>query len=189
MRRAASLAAALLSLSSAAPAVAQAYSDPGFGLGVHMAFHRAADAASPFVAAGVHARYRVTGGLGLEALASVRKDELETNGERRLRLLEIPVMASAQLFFLYTRPVQPYLLAGAGYHYVRATGLGREAALGTDASSEFGFHAGAGVEARVGRQWSLHVDARRVFVKVTAADALGLSTDAWNVNLGVSLLY
>lgn len=174
------------------PAAAQATSDPGFGIGGHAAYTRSRGADSGSLSGGVQARARLTGGIGVEALVSYRRQEYAAAGAAVLRVEEIPVQGSLQLFFLYQTPVQPYVLAGGGYYYVRSRGLGTNPAPRV-AESKFGFHAGAGVDVRVGRKVSLYADVRYVLLDVGAVEDLktlyGLSASASYVHATAGLTF
>src|SRR5512143_2123034 len=163
----AALAAAGLAAAGARTAAAQASSDPGVGLGGHVAFSKARDAESGFFGGGVQMRARLTGAIGVEALLSYRREEYAVGGERVLRVQEIPLQGSVQLFFFSRTPVQPYVLAGGGYYYVRTAGLGSSTA-GGGTENRFGFHAGVGVDVRVAPRASVFADVRYTLVDVGA---------------------
>jgi outer membrane protein W len=175
-------------LLSACPALAQASSDPGIGAGAHLGFSRARDADSGFFSGGLQVRARLTGGLGIEALVSYRRETYTSGGEAFLRVQEIPLQGSVELFFLARNPIQPYILAGGGYYYVRTTALGSNTA-GGHTESLFGFHVGAGVDARVAKRASVFADVRYVLLDVEAVKALpgGLKSDYVNAIAGVML--
>jgi outer membrane protein W len=150
----------------ALPASAQSYSDPGPGGGAHASGTKGIDAVSAGFSGGVQARFRLTGGLGLELLATYRTENQEAAGVRVLRLREIPIQASLLFFFLSSRRVQPYVLAGGGYYRVAATTYLPNA--DTTHENDFGLHAGAGVDVRTGLRTSVFADARYVFLEVDA---------------------
>lgn len=62
---------------------------------------------------------------------------------------------------------RPYVGAGLVYAWVLETTGGDVQAL--DASSEWGFVAQAGCDARLGRQWSVFVDARKLYLGTTVS--------------------
>ncbi|HEX5854506.1 MAG TPA: hypothetical protein VFZ57_02710, partial [Thermoanaerobaculia bacterium] len=82
------LAAALV---AAFPAAAQSYSDPGTGYGGDAGYARGRDAESGGATGGVHARLRLTGGIGLELTAGYRRDTFATDGARVLTVNEVPI--------------------------------------------------------------------------------------------------
>jgi outer membrane protein W len=175
-------------LLSACPALAQASSDPGIGAGAHLSFSRARDADSGFLSGGLQVRARLTGALGVEALVTYRRETYSRNGESLLRLQEIPLQGTVELFLLARNPVQPYVLLGGGYYYVRTTALGSNTA-GGHTESRFGFHAGAGVDVRVAKRTSVFADVRYVLLDVGAVKDLpgGLKSDYVNAAAGVML--
>ena len=186
------LGALVLLLGWSGGALSQSNSDPGVGLGVHAAYTRSRDAAAGRLSGGIQLRARLTGGLGLEGLASYREEEYEIAGERVLKLAMVPVQGSLQVFFLSSKPIQPYLLAGIGYYYVRASGLGSRSDTGRKTENKFGAHAGAGIDARVARKVTVHADLRYVFIDVDAVRALTepgpteRRSDFWHGRAGIS---
>lgn len=163
----------------ATPASAQGYSDPGLGLGVNLVTSRSPDADAAKLSGGVQARVRLTGGLALEGSIAFRQERYGTLG-----VTEIPVQGSLLVFLLSSRPVQPYLLGGGGYYWVRVTGI----PPGDDhrIESQFGLHAGGGVDVRVARRASVFVDARYVSLQVTSVEDAGRKADYWTAGLGLS---
>lgn len=189
---AALLAALCVVLLPSARASAQANSDPGFGLGVHAAYTKGVDADAPFFTGGLHARFRLTGGIGAELLVTYRREEYSAEGRPVLLLEQIPVQGSVMAFFLFTRPVQPYLLAGAGYYWVRASGRG-ESLIEKATDNLFGFHAGAGVDVRAARHITLQADVRMVFLDVgllgDLEERFGLTRQARFVHARLGVTY
>ena len=175
-------------LLASCPALGQASSDPGIGAGAHVSVSKARDADSTFFSGGLQIRARLTGALGVEALVSYRRETYSSGGESLLRLQELPVQGSVELFFLDRNPIQPYILAGAGYYYVRTTALGPNTA-GGHTENRFGFHAGAGVDVRVGKRTSVFADFRYVLLDVDAVKDLpgGLKSSYVNAAAGVML--
>jgi opacity protein-like surface antigen len=159
-------------LASALPAAAQSYSDPGLGYGADAGYTRGPDAESGGATAGVHARLRLTGGLGLELSAGYRRDTFATDGARVLTVDEIPIAVSLLTFFLHEGRVQPYALAGIGYTWAKPRGEGTNAGTPYPAENLFALHAGAGVDVRTSFRTSVFVDGRYVFLDVDAVKAL-----------------
>jgi opacity protein-like surface antigen len=163
------LAAALMAAQLAA---AQSYSDPGTGYGADAGYARGRDSDSGGATGGVHARLRLTGGIGLEVSAGYRHDSFSTDGARVLTVDEIPVAASLLVFFPYDGRVQPYLLAGIGYTWAKPKGAGTNADTSYPAENLFALHGGAGVDVRTSFRTSVFLDGRFVFVDVGAVKAL-----------------
>jgi opacity protein-like surface antigen len=188
------LLAAVPALALARGAAAQAYSDTGFGVGAHVSVSKAAGAESGTVTGGVQARARLTGGLGVEALVTYRREEYAAAGVKVLRVEEVPFQGSVQLFLLFRTPVQPYVLAGGGYYYIRATGLGPNP-RGRTTENRFAFHAGAGVDVRVAGRASVHADLRYVLLDVGAVQdaserfGSGASSHFWHAVAGASFSF
>jgi opacity protein-like surface antigen len=159
-------------LAAALPATAQSYSDPGTGYGADAGYTSGRDAESGGATGGVHARLRLTGGIGLELSAGYRRDAFATDGARVLTVNEVPVTVSFLTFFLTNGGVQPYLLAGIGYTWAKPRGEGTNAGTPYPAENLFALHVGAGVDVRTGFRTSVFLDGRYVFVDVKAVKAL-----------------
>jgi len=188
------LLAAVGALAFARGAAAQAYSDPGVGVGAHVSVSKAGGAESDAFTGGVQVRARLTGALGVEALVTYRREEYAAGELKVLRVEEIPFQGSVQLFFLIRTPVQPYVLAGGGYYYIRATGLGPNP-RGRTTENRFGFHAGAGVDVRAARRTSVHADLRYVLLDVGAVEdasqrfGSGASSHFWQAVAGATFSF
>jgi outer membrane protein W len=177
-------AALLFALLFAAPrALSQAWSDPGFGLGGHLSLSHASGAVSSAFSGGLQARVRLTGALGVEALVSYRQERYES-GDTVVRVMEVPVQGSVQLFFFFRTPVQPYLSAGGGYYYVRSTD-----ADGTTRVGKFGFHGGAGLDVHVAHRTSVFGDLRYVLLDIDAVRALDKRSDFWQAIAGATISF
>lgn len=154
------------------PAGAQSYSDPGTGYGAEAGYASGRDAESGSATGGLHARLRLTGGIGLEVSAGYRRDTFAVSGLRVLTVDQIPVAGSFLVFFLQSERVQPYVLAGVGYTWAKAKGDGPNAATYYPAENLFALHAGAGVDVRTSFRTSVFLDGRYVFLDVDAVKML-----------------
>jgi opacity protein-like surface antigen len=159
-------------LTTALPAAAQSYSDPGTGYGADAGYASGRDAESGGATGGIHARLRLTGGIGLELSAGYRRDVFATDGARVLTVDEVPIAVSLLTFFLTNGRVQPYLLAGIGYTWAKPRGEGTNADTPYPAENLFSLHAGAGVDVRTSFRTSTFLDGRYVFLDVDAVKAL-----------------
>lgn len=185
---------ALLGLAAAlhsAPAAAQSWSDPGIGFGARLGLGQARSADSPSAEGAIHVRYRLTGSLGLEGSLGVRRETIGDGDGPLVRLTELPVTGTGQLFFFSRRRLQPYLLAGAGLHVVRAAPEGRNPASNEKSEALFAVHAGAGIDVRPSRASAVHLDARWTFLEPTSIGALekagfDVAPGYWSVALGVT---
>ena len=181
------LAAALLSV----PAAAQSWSDPGIGFGARLGLGQARSAVSPSAEAAIHVRYRLTGSLGLEGSLGVRRETVGDGDGPLVRLTELPVTGTGQLFLFPSRRLQPYLLAGAGLHVVRAEPESRNPASGKKTEALFAVHAGAGIDVRPSRTSAVHLDARWTFLEPTAIGDLekagfDVAPGYWSIALGAT---
>ncbi len=189
MPRALLAAACAAALAAAAPrAAAQSNSDPDARWGLHVGAVGGRDAASTAFTAGVHWRPRITGAIGLELSAGYDRLAWEAGGAR-VEADHVPVEGSLLFFFLYTRRVQPYLVAGLAYHWVNPHGTSQPDGSPYPSQNLFGLQAGAGVDARVGEKLSVWIDGRWTFLDVDAVSALGLKSDLIRVAVGVNVAF
>ncbi len=179
------LAAALL---GTLPASAQSNSDPDAQWGVHAGVATGTDTEGTTAAGGLHWRPRLTGALGLELSVGYERENWTANG-RRVEADHVPVEGSLLFFLFYDHRVQPYLLAGLGYHWVNPHGAGFLDGTAYTAQNLFALHAGAGVDVRAGERWSFWLDGRWTFLDVDAVTDLGLKSDTLRVAAGVNLAF
>lgn len=161
--------AALAALLGSAPLAAQGYSDPGFGIGLRAGAFRPPGGSS---GAGVAlaARYRLTGVLGFEAAIGFHEASYRFEGRDLASLRVVPLQFSLLASFRTFKPLQPYLLVGAGYYYVEARGRGAFSAAAPRSDNQFGLHAGAGLDLRLTRRLSAGLDARWTYLAVDLED-------------------
>ena len=187
--------AALLALCGAAAgalaagrAAAQPFSDPGPGIGMQGALEFPTAARGTNVSAGLHYRFRLTGGLGVEAAAGYRQVTYDIASGGSVRLQVVPVTGALLLFPWTGHPVQPYAVVGAGYYLVKIRGENVNGDVdGTE--NQFGFLAGAGIEAQASRRVSLFLDGRYTFLPVDTLKYLELEARYASVTFGVTLRY
>jgi opacity protein-like surface antigen len=139
----------------AAPASAQ-----GLGVGGRLAWVKPdADATTDSLRfTGLHLRL-----LGQRAGAELSMDRrTETFDALEQTVTDTPIQASL-LLRLGPRSFAPYLLGGPGWYRrsVRPIDGASDEAVRT---TEFGWHAGAGLEARAGRRFGIHADYRYTFL-------------------------
>jgi outer membrane protein W len=187
-RRFLMLACTTAALVLAGPAAAQSNSDPDAQWGAHAGVVTGPDVDGARVSAGLHWRPRFTGALGLELSAGYERLTF-VSGARRVDVDHIPVEASLLFFFLTSRRVQPYLLAGIGYHWVNPYGAGFSNGTPFASQNLFAFHGGAGVDVRAGERLSFWLDGRWTSLAIDAVTDLGLKSDTIAVAAGVNLFF
>lgn len=187
-RRLAILVCAAAVLLAAGPAAAQSNSDPDGPWGAHAGVVTGPDVDGARASAGVHWRPRLTGALGLEVSGGYERLTW-ASGSRRVDADHVPVEASLLSYFLYTHRVQPYLLAGIGYHWVNPHGAGFSNGAPYASQNLFALHAGAGVDVRAGERLSLWADGRWTSLDVDAVKDLGLKADTIRVVAGVNVAF
>jgi opacity protein-like surface antigen len=138
--------------------------------------------------AGLHWRPRLTGALGLEVSAGYERLAW-ASGTRRTEADHIPVEGSLLFYFLYTHRVQPYLLAGIGYHWVNPHGAGFTNGTPYASQNLFAVHGGAGASVRAGEKLSLWLDGRWTALTIDAVTDLGLRSDTVRVSAGVNVAF
>jgi opacity protein-like surface antigen len=185
----AAAAVALVAVAGGRESAAQPFSDPGPGAGAQGGIAWASGASTTAILAGVHYRFRLTGGIGIEAAAGYREATYDLAEGGRVRLQTVPVTGALLLYPWTSGPVQPYALAGAGYFLVRIRGEDLPQDIdGTE--NQFGFLAGAGVEVQVSRKVSLFLDGRFTFLPVdTLQSNFGLEARYASVTAGVTYRY
>lgn len=170
-----------LVLAVPAPAAAQGYSDPGLGVGIRAGGYRP-PGGSPGAGVELAARYRLTGVLGFEAAAGFHESTYTFEGRDFAKLRVVPLQFSLLAHFRIFRPLQPYVLVGAGYFYVETKGLGTFESARARSDNQFGLHAGSGVDLRLSRGLSAGLDARWTYLAVDLEEpafrAVGGSFDA-----------
>lgn len=182
------LALALAAALVAAPARGQSNSDPGTRWGVHAGAAGGRDTDGVTATVGVHWRPRLTGALALEVSAGYERNAWAAGG-RKVTADHVPVEGTLFFHFFYTRRVQPYLLAGIGYHWVNPHGAGFSDGTPYESQNLFGLHAGGGVDVRTGASSSIWLDGRWTFLDVDAVKDLGLRSDTLRIALGVNLSF
>jgi len=147
----------LAALSMAQPASAQ-----GFGIGARFAWVTAdSDADLDSVRfIGGQIRLGLSQRMGVEVSLDSHSEDFEALNQK---ITERPIQASL-LLKLATGSVQPYLLGGPGW-YKRSVkpleGPGEDLEV---SNTEFGWHAGGGLEVRAGKHFGFHGDYRYTFL-------------------------
>jgi opacity protein-like surface antigen len=186
--RRAAVVCAVGALLAARPSAAQSNSDPSAQWGAHAGGATGRDVDGAHATAGLHWRPRLTGALGLE-LSTGYERLTWVSGDRHVDADHISVEGSLLFFLLYAYRVQPYLLAGIGYHWVNPHGAGFSDGTPYVSQNLFGLGAGAGVDVRAGENLSFWLDGRWTFLDVNAVQDLGLKSDTIRVVAGVNLAF
>jgi opacity protein-like surface antigen len=152
-RIAAALCVGVVSLLTATPASAQ------FGIGARFAWVTANSQVDVDSVRFVGGQIRMgSSRVGIEVSLDSHSEDLESLNQK---VTERPIQTSL-LLKLATGTLQPYLLAGPGW-YKRSVeplqGPGQELS-----TTEFGWHAGGGLEIRLGRHAGVHGDYRYTFL-------------------------
>jgi opacity protein-like surface antigen len=182
------LACAAVAFLAAGTAAAQSNSDPDARWGAHAGIVTGPDVDGARAAAGFHWRPRLTGSLGLELSAGYERLKWTGDGAT-VEADHVPVEGSILFYFLSSRRVQPYLLAGIGYHWVNPYGGRPPAGVTYQSQNLFGLQGGAGVDVRAGGNLSIWVDGRWTFLDVDAVKDLGLKSDLIRIAAGVNVAF
>jgi opacity protein-like surface antigen len=152
---AASIAAGIVLI--AAPAAAQS-----IGVGARFAWVKADtdldDDSIRFV--GGQIRLNLSGSLGVEVSMDFHSEDLELLNQK---VRERPIQASL-LLKLASGSFQPYLLGGPGWYKRSVEPLEGPAEDLEVSTTEFGWHAGGGLEVVIGRHFGFHGDYRYTFL-------------------------
>jgi opacity protein-like surface antigen len=153
------LAGLVILLSAAAPSAAQ-----GFGIGARMAWVTS-DSDSDVDTDSV----RFTGGqirlglsqrMGVEVSLDRHTESFEVLNQK---VKETPIQASL-LLKLAAGSVQPFLLGGPGWYKRSVSPIEGPADELEVSTTEFGWHAGGGLEIRAGKHFGIHGDYRYTFL-------------------------
>ena len=142
---------------------------------------------------GGHARLRAFKYFAAEFSAQRREDNFNfRNGN--IDLETIPLQLSGIVYPLGMFPVSPYFLAGTGWYFFNVTirgnlGLPFVTGEGTISVTETAPHIGVGVEAFVGKHWSVGADARKVFLTFNSDIIRNIKFDAYFVNVGATFYF
>jgi len=159
--RAAMMVGAIL-VSSVAPSPGA--DDPlGFGLGPRAGFYKLKDADEGNWLGGVQARLRFLPFLAAEASIDYRQDDFN---DGTVRIKSYPVMVSGLLYFWRNSALEPYLLAGLGWHHVNVEYRGALSGTPDDHSDEVGAQLGGGIDILLSRRVTLDADLRYIFMKL-----------------------
>jgi opacity protein-like surface antigen len=151
---------AIAFLSAAGILVAAPVAAQGFGVGARMAWIRTdVDAEADSVRfTGGQIRLGLSGRLGAELSLDRHSESSELLNQK---VTETPIQASL-LMRLAGGNFSPYLLGGPGWYNRKV-----EVIEGSDpevSTREFGWHAGGGIEIRLGKHFGIHGDYRYTFL-------------------------
>jgi opacity protein-like surface antigen len=164
------------------------------GVGPHAGWYSSNDAEEGALYYGFQARLRWGRNVGLELALDYRDTEVFSAGTvdlSRLRadVMYIPVTASLMIFIPVGSWLNPYGVAGIGWYYtITEYELLNSSAdirrlLQDEDSFETGYHFGLGIELPVSQNFTLHADARYLFLGTeirSIRDVINLDTDTSN---------
>ncbi len=141
---------------------------------------------------GGHGRIRAFKYLSGEVSLQRREDNFSIR-DGSIALTTVPLQISAVIYPLAMLPVSPYVLAGGGWYFLTATvtgdlGLPYVTGSGSIHHTENAFHVGVGVEAFIGKHFSLGADVRKVFLEFNT-DVIQYKVDAYLVNAGATFYF
>jgi opacity protein-like surface antigen len=173
-------AVAVVTVVSTAWAQQPVYEDPKGNIGVHLGYTKTRDANDGNFLGGAQLELMLARWLGVQGMAAYRSEERfdvqagATQAELNVRT--VPLMLSGKFYIPVSPQLQPYGLAGGGWHFVMFDYSPELEALGLQDrdTSTFGWHLGAGAQARVSSSVALFAEGRWIFVDPD--QALGDST-------------
>jgi hypothetical protein len=148
---------------TAAPAGAQ-----GFGVGMRMAWVTSDVLVEVDKIRFIGGQIRLgSGRVGLEVAIDRRSETLEAFNQK---IVETPIQTSLILRMAKGK-IAPFLLVGPGWYRRRVEAIdGPDLTLST---TEFGWHAGGGLEVRPARHFGIHGDYRYTFLDFNNDDDIG----------------
>lgn len=159
---------------------------PGFGIGARAGFYDARDGDDGTFTGGVQARLRLLPFFAVEGSVDYHQADF-SNGTVQVRTF--PVMVSGLLYFFPNAGLSPYLLGGVGWHFQDVEFQND----GTTRSSQFGAHAGGGIDIPIGRHVTLNADVRYIFLnfddEIEAQAGEALSADSVAGTLGLTFYF
>lgn len=116
----------------------------GVTVGGRAAYYRPKEADSGTLNGGLQIRFHITPVIAVEGSGDYRRNRY---GGTRVDIF--PLQASLLLYLAPRWAVSPFLLGGVGWYYTHVQGSGGAT------NHRYGPHAGAGLEAALGRRWSI----------------------------------
>jgi opacity protein-like surface antigen len=115
---------------------------------------------------GGYIRLHFLGSLGFEAAMDYQST---TNDAETARVRNMPIQFTG-LILPIKKPFAPYLLGGIGWYKHRVEALENGDAVATAYATDFGYHAGAGLQIKFGRHAAIFADYRYVWVDANGVD-------------------
>jgi len=115
---------------------------------------------------GGYARVHVLGSLGFEVAMDYQS---LTNESETARVRNTPIQVSALLLPI-KKSFAPYVLAGLGWYRHKIEALDGGRTVATANATDFGYHAGGGLQLKFGRHAALFADYRYVWVDADGLD-------------------
>jgi opacity protein-like surface antigen len=115
---------------------------------------------------GGYARVHVLGSLGFEVAMDYQS---LTNESETARVRNTPIQVSALLLPI-KKSFAPYVLAGLGWYRHKIEALDGGRTVATANATDFGYHAGAGLQLKFGRHAAIFADYRYVWVDADGLD-------------------
>jgi opacity protein-like surface antigen len=129
----------------------------GVTFGGRAMYFRAKNQNSGDLSGGAQLRLHLTSVLAVEGSADYRQNKYGGT------VVDVyPVQASLLLYILPSLPVSPYILGGVGWYNTHVQGQSGH-------TDRYGPHAGAGIEAALGRHWTVDADARYLWTQSLTA--------------------
>ena len=137
--------------------------------------------------AGAQARLGLLPFLAAEASITFHNNEYE-DGD--VDVTQYPVQVTALLYPFGQGSVRPYALAGVGWYYTRTTYSGVLDGIFKDQTShEFGAHAGAGLDLRLGPNLYLNADLRYIFLHPDVDGVASGDFNYWQITGGLNFVF
>ncbi len=161
-------------------------SQPMFSIGPEVGYMKAKGADRGTWLVGGQARFHFTPVLAAEAAMTYHDNRFQ-GGD--VHVQQYPVQLSALLYPLPNAQFSPYLVGGGGWYYSRIRYGGSLSGLSNQTDHQFGWHAGAGLEVKLGTSASINADLRYIFLDSNEASIDSGDFNFWQATVGLNFLF
>jgi len=135
---------------------------------------------------GAQARLRILNILAAEAAITFHQSSYE-GGD--VKVTQYPVQLTAMLYIIPVGPIRPYILGGVGWYYTRIDYKHDLDFIDDETDHFFGVHLGAGVELMLGKNASIDVDVRYIFINATNQQVINRDFNYWQITFGLNFIF
>jgi opacity protein-like surface antigen len=155
-----------------------------FCLGAIGGYLKAREADRGTWVAGLQARLHFAQYLALEVSGTYHQYRC-VGGD--IKVTQYPVQVSGLVYPFPGSIAGLYIGGGVGWHYTRVDYSGGLAGFSSKTKHPFGEHAGAGIDLRLGKRFTINADYRYVFLQTSGTQIPGNDLNYWQATLGLNL--